>query len=190
MHLQIILWILVIIVVWLLVRFFSCLWFWGEWIFCCIRVKFVIICRFATVYVVPPIAGKFFLIEQSAIGAQERRSLMTFTTVVTDMVSLTSGLHIGVHAWCVRYVFAIETRLWHRVVNWVVYSRCAWHFTQILVTFVLVVLIVSVGIAGIHLSLFQSSSVAAAAYRDYRYNGDYRFERHFDSAQCSKYTRT
>lgn len=48
----------------------------------------IIICCFATVYVVPPIASKFLLIEQSAVGAQERCSLMTFTTVVTDMVSL------------------------------------------------------------------------------------------------------
>jgi len=43
-----------------------------------------------TVDIVPPVAGKLFLIEQSAIGAQESSTLMTFAPIMANVVRLKS----------------------------------------------------------------------------------------------------
>lgn len=40
------------------------------------------------VHVVPPVACKLGLIEESAVGAEERRALGTFATVMAYVVSL------------------------------------------------------------------------------------------------------
>lgn len=42
----------------------------------------------AAVDVVPPVAGEFLLIENRAVGAQERRSLLAFPTVVAHVINL------------------------------------------------------------------------------------------------------
>jgi hypothetical protein len=46
--------------------------------------------RIGAVDIVPPVAGKLLLIEQSAIGAQESGALVTFAPIMANMVGLKS----------------------------------------------------------------------------------------------------
>lgn len=81
----------------------------------------VVLARFATVDRVPIVAVKDALIEHRTDTAQER----VLATVVADVVSLTAGLFVGVHAVVVWEAVAAEAGLWHLRVGGEVSSRLA-----------------------------------------------------------------
>lgn len=55
--------------------------------------------RLAAIHIVPPIAGKFLLIEQGSIGAQECRSLISLATVVAHVVHLVFCFFFLINKW-------------------------------------------------------------------------------------------
>lgn len=87
---------------------------------------------FVTVNIVPPIASEFFLIENSAVGAQERRTLMAFATIVADMVGLATCLYVCIHAGNSWYIAAMEISLRNLVIDGVIVAGYSWNFIQIL----------------------------------------------------------
>lgn len=96
------------------------------------NVLLIIALSLGTIDIVPPVTCKFLLIEDGAIGAQERSALFSFTAIVANMISLTTRLDVGVHARSGRYIAAMEIRMRHLVQNWIVNTGCARDFAEIL----------------------------------------------------------
>lgn len=74
--------------------------------------------------IVPPVTGEFFLIENSTICTQERCSLISFTAIVTDVIGLAAGLHIGIHTRHGGDMGTRERGVWHFMINRIVDT---WH---------------------------------------------------------------
>lgn len=86
----------------------------------------------AAVDIVPPVASEFLLIENGSVGAEERGTLVTFATIVANVVRLAAGFDVGVHAGCGRNVLAMEIGVRHLVQNWIVDTGRSGNLAKIL----------------------------------------------------------
>lgn len=92
----------------------------------------VVALRLAAVHIVPPVARELLLIEQRAVRAQERRTLVALAPVVAHMVRLAARLHVRVHARRGRHIAAVEIRVRHLVQNRIVNARRAGNLAKVL----------------------------------------------------------
>lgn len=92
----------------------------------------VIALSLGTIYIVPPVACKFLLIKDGAVGTQKRSALVAFTTIMANMIRLTTSLDVGVHSRSGRYIAAMEIRMRYLMQNWIINAWCARDFAEIL----------------------------------------------------------
>lgn len=106
--------------------------FGNEGVVFWVCIQMIVVGRFFTVNIVPPVTIEFLLIKNGSVCAQEWSSLMAFSSIVTSVIGLASCFYIGVHSRNGWHIVTRKTSVRNFMVDWVVYSWLTGNFAEIL----------------------------------------------------------